>query len=400
MRLPVSRLPLLFALASLGACGGAGDSTARTPSRARATDAAAQQQQTQAIAKPVTDLPFRAQALATFDEPWAMAFLPDGRLLVTEKAGTLKLFDPASKRSGDVAGVPKIAYGGQGGFADVALHPDFARNHAIYISYAEQGDGGLRGGAVARATLVADANGGGRLDDLKVIWRQVPKTTGEGQYALRLLFSPDGKFLYIASGERQKFTPAQDMASNLGKIVRLTPDGGVPADNPFAARGGTTAQVWSLGHRNPLGIAFDAQGRLWETEMGPRGGDELDLVQPKANYGWPVVSNGINYDGTPIPDHATQPQYVPPVLWWNPVIAPSSLLIYDGDVFPQWKGDAFITGLASQALVRVEFDGTTAKEAARYPMDHRLRDVVQGPDGALYLLEDGDGGRLLKLVPR
>lgn len=401
MRIHSCNATAWLSLALLAACGGASDSTAQTAATAVTDTAAlALEKQTQAVARPVDQLPFRATEQATFDEPWAMTFLPDGRLLVTQKAGALKLFDPTTRKVGDIGGVPKVAYGGQGGFADVALHPEFAQNHVVYLSYAEAGADGLRGGAVARATLATDATGGGRLENLRVIWRQDPKTTGEGQYALRLLFSPDGKYLYITSGERQKFTPAQDMSGNLGKIVRLEADGNVPADNPFASRGGTTAQIWSLGHRNPLGIAFDAQGRLWEVEMGPRGGDELDLVESKANYGWPIVSNGDNYDGTPIPDHPTHPEFAPPTLWWNPVIAPSSLLIYSGALFPQWKGNALITGLASEALVRVTFDGTRATEAARYPMDHRLRDIVQGSDGALWILEDGSNARLLKLTPR
>lgn len=343
--------------------------------------------------------PFAVAEVAEFDEPWAMAFLPDGRLLVTEKEGALKLVDLASGKVGDIAGVPEVDYGGQGGFGDVALHPRFADNHVVYVSYVEAGDGDTRGAAVARGTLALDADGGGRLEGLQVIWRQMPNVTGQGHYGHRMLFGPDGK-LWITSSERQKFDPAQDMQSNLGKLVRLEDDGSVPADNPFADQGGVAAQVWSLGHRNLLGIDFDAQGRLWEVEMGPAGGDELNLIRRGANYGYPVVSNGDHYDGTPIPDHPTHPEFEAPKASWTPVISPSSLLAYSGTLFADWQGDLLIGGLSSQALVRVEVDGERAREAQRFAMGERIRAVEQGPDGAIWLLEDGDDGRLLKLTPR
>lgn len=347
---------------------------------------------------PAAAKPFTTATLATFDEPWAMALLPDGRLLVTEKRGTLKLFDPATRRSGTVDGVPAVAHGGQGGLGDIAVHPHFTDNGRVYLSYAEAGPGDTRGAAVACARLVLDDKGGGRLADLDVIWRQVPKTGGQGHYGHRLLFGPDGK-LWISSSERQKFDPAQDMASNLGKIVRLNDDGSVPADNPFAARGGVAAQVWSLGHRNVLGMDFDAQGRLWEVEMGPRGGDELDLVERGANYGWPLVSEGSHYSGRSIPGHATRPEFSAPKIAWTPVISPSSLLVYSGWRYPGWAGNAFIGGLSSKALVRVELDGDRAREAARYDMGQRIRAVEQAPDGLLWLLEDGKDARLLELRP-
>jgi aldose sugar dehydrogenase len=345
--------------------------------------------------------PFQVAAVTQFSEPWAMTFLPDGRLLVTEKKGALKLY----RIGGDartIAGVPAVAYGGQGGLGDIVLHPQFQANGLAYLSYAEAGDGGTRGAAVARAKLVLDDQGGGTLRDLQVIWRQVPKVSGAGHYGHRIVFAPDGH-LFITSGERQKFDPAQDMQSNLGKIVRLQDDGAVPADNPFAGKGGVTAQVWSLGHRNLLGIAFDAQGRLWNTEMGPRGGDELNLVQRGANYGYPIVSNGDHYDGRPIPDHDTRPEFRKPIVSWNPVISPAGFIIYSGNLFPDWRGDGFIAGLSSQALVRVEFDGERAREAQRFDMGARIREVEQAPDGAIWLLEDGKDasrGRLLKLTPR
>ena len=385
------RVLLLPTLLAMAACGGAKappatDAEAATPAPATAGD---------------TALPFTITPVHAFKEPWAMAFLPDGRLLVTEKAGHLQLFDFKTGVASEISGVPQVDYGGQGGFGDVVLHPDFANNHVVYVSYAEAGEGDTRGGAVARATLALDAAGGGALQDLKVIWRQVPKVEGRGHYGHRMAFDAAGK-LWISSSERQKFDPAQDMASNLGKIVRLNDDGSVPSDNPFAKQGGVAAQVWSLGHRNVLGLAFDAQGRLWAQEMGPRGGDELNLIERGANYGYPIVSNGNHYDGREIPDHDTRPEFAAPKVSWNPVISPAGLMIYSGDVFPAWKGNGFIGGLSSHSLVRIEFDGTNAKEAARYDMGQRIREVEQGPDGALWLLEDGEGshaGRLLKLTP-
>jgi glucose/arabinose dehydrogenase len=343
-----------------------------------------------------SDAPFAITEVATFDEPWAMTFLPDGRLLVTEKEGALKLLEPGGK-PGDITGVPAVAYGGQGGLGDVVLHPDFASNALVYLSYAEQGEDDNRGAAVARARLVLDDKGGGSLSGLSVIWRQVPKVDGNGHYGHRIAFGPDGK-LWISSGERQHFDPAQDMRGNLGKILRLNDDGSIPADNPFASKGEVSNQIWSLGHRNPLGLDFDAQGRLWVAEMGPRGGDELNLIERGRNYGWPIVSNGDHYDGRNIPDHDTAPQFEAPKISWTPVIAPSSMIIYSGKEFPDWNGDAFLGGLASEALVRVEFDGSTAREAARYDMGERIREVEQGPAGDIWLLEDGSSGRLLKLT--
>lgn len=345
--------------------------------------------------------PFAIREVARFDEPWAMTFLPDGRLLVTEKRGVLKLVDVASGASSEIAGVPEVDYGGQGGFGDVVLHPRYADNGLVYLSYAEAGEDDIRGAAVARARLTLDAAGGGSLGELQVIWRQVPKVSGRGHYGHRIAFDRDG-MLWITSGDRQKFDPAQDMASNLGKIVRLRDDGSVPPDNPFADQGGVAAQVWSLGHRNLLGLAFDAQGRLWNHEMGPKGGDELNLVERGANYGYPIVSNGDHYDGRTIPDHDTRPEFKPPVVTWREVISPAGFIIYSGDAFPDWQGDGFIGGLSSKSLVRVEFDGTAAREAQRWDMGARIREVEQGPDGAIWLLEDerdGSQGRLLKLVP-
>jgi glucose/arabinose dehydrogenase len=342
--------------------------------------------------------PFDANPVASFDEPWAMTFLPDGRLLVTEKEGRLLLADTEGKSTLVFDDVPDLAYGGQGGLGDIVLHPDFADNGIVYLSYAESGDGDKRGAAVARATL-AFTDTGAELDDFEVIWRQVPKVSGRGHYGHRIAFSPDGE-LFISSGERQKFDPAQDMQSNLGKIVRLNDDGSVPADNPFSDEGGVSAQVWTLGHRNPLGLAFDGQGMLWVHEMGPAHGDELNLVIRGENYGYPIVSNGDHYNGTEIPDHDTRPEFEAPKAFWVPSIAPAGFIIYSGSLFPDWTGDGFIGALVSKALIRVEFDGSNAREAERYDMGKRIREIEQGPDGAIWLLEDGDGGRLLKLTPK
>ncbi|MBT8131459.1 MAG: PQQ-dependent sugar dehydrogenase [Gammaproteobacteria bacterium] len=343
-------------------------------------------------------LPFKVTPIAEFNEPWAMTFLPDGRMLVTEKRGRLFVVNQDGEKSRPVEDVPNVDYRGQGGLGDVIIHPDFANNNLIYLSYAESGVGNTRGAAVARARLDFNDRGNGLLTNVEVIWRQNPKVTDDGHYGHRMVFDKDG-YLFISSGDRQKFDPAQQMTGNLGKIVRLHEDGTVPDDNPFADEGDVTAEIWSLGHRNPLGIAFDSKGRLWNSEMGPLHGDELNLVKPGDNFGWPIVSNGDHYSGKPIPDHETRPEFVEPKTYWVPSIAPAGLIFYDGDLFREWRGSAFIGGLASRALIRVTFDGNTAREEERFDMGKRIREVEQGPDGALWLLEDKDGGRLLKLTP-
>lgn len=341
--------------------------------------------------------PFQVTPIATFDRPWAMAFLPDGRLLVTEKKGRLLIVTQDGEMSAPVTGVPAVDYGGQGGLGDVALHPDYETNGMIYLSYVESGENDTRGAAVIRAKLTG-SDGAGELSEVEIIWRQVPKVTGQGHFGHRLLFSADGH-LYISSGERQKFDPAQDMHGNLGKIVRVNPDGSVPDDNPYYDQGGITAQIWSLGHRNPLGVAFDAKGQLWNVEMGPRGGDELNRVIRAENYGYPIVSNGRHYSGIDISDHDTRDDFREPSVWWASVISPSSFIIYTADLFDDWTNNGFITGLSSEALIRIEFDGEGAREVERYDMGERIRAVAQGPNGALWLLEDGSSGRLLRLTP-
>lgn len=354
-------------------------------------------------------LPFDVEEITRFDEPWAMAFMPDGQMLVTEKKGNLLIVTQDGDKHFPVDGLPDVDYGGQGGLGDVALHPDFAENRMIYISYAESAAGGVRGAAVARGKLV---EGGRRpqLENVEVIWRQYPKVLGRGHYGHRILFDDDG-YLWISSGDRQKFTPAQDMQSSLGKILRLHDDGSVPDDNPFVNYrdenafvdgAGIYSQIWSLGHRNPLGIDFDLEGRLWEVEMGPAGGDELNLIKRGENYGYPVVSNGKHYDGRDIPNHGTRPEFKEPEITWTPVISPGHLMVYRGDLFSDWHGNAFAAGLSSQAIVRMELDGERAREVERYPMGARIRKLTQGPDGAIWMLEDERGssqGRLLKLTP-
>lgn len=327
-----------------------------------------------------------------------MAILPGAQAaLVTERGGTLKLWRQGAG-SVNVAGTPKVDYGGQGGLGDVVLAPDFARTGTVYLSWAEAGKADTRGAAVGRARLVQGPSP--HLEGLTVIWRQAPKVSGSGHYSHRITFSPDGKYLFLSSGERQKFTPAQDLATNLGKIVRLLPDGAPAPGNPWASKGGVTAQIWSYGHRNVLGLKFDAQGRLWDLEHGPKGGDELNLVKPGQNYGWPLVSDGDHYDGKSIPRNATRPDLAQPAISWNPVIAPGDFIFHSGKGFPQWKGHALIPGLGSEALVDVRIDGDKATEVGRFDFGKRLRAIAEAPDGAVWLLEDGSGARLLRLSPK
>ncbi len=360
-------------------------------------------------ARAETDLPFSVQAVTSFDEPWSMAFLPDGRLLVTEKKGNLLIVTQEGQKSRPIRGLPDVAYGGQGGLGDVVLHPGFAENGMIYLSYAESGAGDTRGAAVARGVLRLDERGG-TLEGLEVIWRQYPKLLGYGHYGHRLLFDADG-YLWISSGDRQKFTPAQDMQSNAGKILRLNDDGSVPSDNPFVNYIereplvddiGVYGEIWSLGHRNPLGIAIDLNGQLWDIEMGPAGGDELNRIRRGANYGYPTVSNGDHYDGREIPDHDARPEFERPAVWWTPVISPGDLMVYRGDLFRDWRGNALAAGLSSRAIVRIELDGDAAREVERYDMGARIRSLEEAPDGAIWVLEDERGdsrGRLLRLTP-
>jgi aldose sugar dehydrogenase len=359
------------------------------------------------------DAPFTAMPVADFDAPWAMTFLPDGRMLVTEKAGQLKLASADAKSIAVVTGTPTVDSAGQGGLHDVILHPDFATNRMVYLSWSETGPGG-KGIALGRGKLVeqqvqcvrAPCPPQIRLDGFETIFRARPFVSGNGHYSGRIAFSPDKQFLFFTNGERQKFTPAQDKGGTLGKVLRLTPDGKPAPGNPLVAQG-FQPEVWSYGHRNLLGIAFDAKGNLWNQEMGPEAGDELNLVLPGRNYGYPKVSNGRNYGAATddLPDHKPGDGFEAPKIYWGEgqTISPGGLMIYSGKMFPQWKGDAFIGGLSSQALVRVDLNGTSAAKGDQWPMGARIRDVDEGPEGAIYVLEDGgrgSQGRLLRLAPQ
>jgi glucose/arabinose dehydrogenase len=346
--------------------------------------------------QPDATRPFDSKTVAEFDTPWAIAFLPDGRLLATEKPGSIFLVTQDGEKI-PVENVPAVAASGQNGLLDIAVAPDFASSGRVYFSYSEPGDGGS---SLALASAVLSMSGSqATLNDLAVIWRQMPKGGG-GQSGGIIAFDPGGKHLFLTSGDRMRPATAQDPDQALGKILRLNLDGTTPTDNPHSTEGGVPAQTWTTGHRNPYGLAFDAAGRLWEHEMGPRGGDELNLIEPGKNYGWPLVSNGDNYNGTKIPRHSTRPEFATPVVYWTPVIAPAGLAFYEGSMFPQWKGSALIGGLVAQALVRVTFgpDGA-ADEADRWDMDARIRDVAVSPDGSVWVIEDSDPGRLLRLTP-
>ncbi len=337
--------------------------------------------------------PFTVTEVATFDSPWAMDFLPGSGVpktnmeLVTEKRGRLWLVDVTNGAKQEVAGVPSVHVEGQGGLAEVVVHPDFAGNHRIYLSFPEAGPGGTSGAAVGYGTLVL-GKGQPRLEDFKIIWRQQPKVGGGLHYSERIAFAPDGT-MFVSSGERFKFDPAQDANSDLGKIIHLTAEG--------QRIGG---RFHTLGHRNVLGLAFAPDGRLWATEMGPRGGDELNLIVRGRNYGWPRASYGSHYDGRDIPDDHKGFGFDGPKVWWNPSVSPGSLLIYSGDLFPAWKGDALIGALSGQAFIRVDINGDQARKAEQWDMGARIRAVDQGPRGEVYLLEDGVNGRLLRLEPK
>jgi glucose/arabinose dehydrogenase len=350
-----------------------------------------------------------AKPLASFDSAWAMTFLPDGRALVSEKNGAIWLINKDGSKAGKISGGPTVTARGQGGMGDIIVHPEFATNGTVFLSYVERDPkkSRLSGAVVERAKLTLGASTG-KLTKRERVWEQRPKVTGNGHYGHRLVIGPEG-YLYISSGERQKFTPSQNMSMNLGKSIRLNQDGSAPKDNPFYIGDGSAAdEIWTLGHRNPLGIAFDPKGRLWMQEMGPRHGDELNLIERSKNYGYPHVSNGDHYSGKKIPDHADIPIYEAPKVSWVPAISPGGLMFYTGKIFGDWKGDAFIGGLSSMALIRVEITepkegsrrGVTAAEAERYEWERRIREVEQGPDGAIYVLEDQEDGRLIKLTPK
>jgi glucose/arabinose dehydrogenase len=379
--------------------------------------------------KPDPDLPFNITKVASLDLPWRIAFLPDGRMLVTEKVGRLQLVTPQGAKT-EIKGVPASYFEGQNGMLGVFLSPHYARDHNVYLTYVAPGDygGGL---AMGRGQLVLEGDQA-RLDNFQVLWRQMPTGKG-GQAGAQIAFSPDGKTLFLSVGDRQRFTPAQDPDQPVGKILRLTLDGKPAPGNPWAGKVGaptislidpatdteaaktapvvstytfpgpnlTPAETWSTGHRTPYGLAFAPDGRLWELEHGPRGGDELNLIQRGKNYGWPLVSYGMNYNGVPIPSPDTRPDLAKPVIYWVPVIAPGNLMFYKGSMFPHWNGSALISGLVSMGIIRVTFDskgGATAVQ--RWSIGKRIRDVEEAPDGSLWLLEDAQPGGLFRLTPK
>ncbi|HJE51341.1 MAG TPA: PQQ-dependent sugar dehydrogenase [Tessaracoccus flavescens] len=411
-KLVPAALASLTSLTLLAACSGP-ESEPTTPTSAPSTSAATPSpspstaessadptpSETQASpSETATDTPAAADheiditAHEEFDEPWAMSFLPGTEaLVITERPGTMKLRDAGGVR--EVTGVPEVAAGGQGGLGDIIPGPTFEQDGTVYLSWVEAGDGG-KGAVVGTATLDVEA---AALSNVTPIWQQTPKVSGNGHFSHRLAIQ--GEYLFVSSGDRQKMEPAQEMDNTLGKILRLTLDGQPAADNPFQEDSPAAQQFYSIGHRNVLGLEFDADGRLWGIEMGPEGGDELNLIKPGANYGWPAASNGSHYGGGEIPDHTEGDGFEAPKVWWGPKTAPGSLMIYQGDLFPAWKGDAFVGALAGQALFRVDLDGETAAEAKKWDMGARIRAVAESPDGAIWVLEDGTGGRLLELRP-
>ena len=380
--------------------------------------------------QPITELPFNMTTVATFKLPWRIAFLPDGRMLVTEKPGPVWLVSQQGEKI-PVGNTPPVYFQGQNGMHGVFLSPHYAKDHSIYLTYVEPGDygGGL---ALARAKLNVTATSAS-LEDFKVLWRQMPKGKG-GQEGAQIAFSPDGKYLFLAVGDRQRFTPAQDPNQPEGKILRLTLDGKPARGNPEYGKKGaptiplidpahdteaaktapvvsnytfpggnlTPAETWCSGVRTPYGLAFSPTGELWEVEHGPAGGDELNLIERGKNYGWPLVSYGNNYNGVPIPKPDTRPDLTKPVIYWAPVIAPGNLMFYRGtNTFPQWNGNGFVTGLATTSLNRIIFDGHGgAKTAERWKVGKRLRDVEEAPDGSLWMLEDASPGALIHVTPQ
>ena len=381
--------------------------------------------------KPHDSLPFTMTTVTTFELPWRLAFLPDGRMLITEKVGPVWLVSQRGEKI-LVGNTPPVYWQGQNGMLGVFVSPRYATDQSIYLTYVEPGDygGGL---ALARAMLNTAATPGPRLQNFEVLWRQMPKGKG-GQEGGQIAFSPDGQYLFLTVGDRQRFTPAQDPNQPEGKILRLTLDGKPASGNPnfgktgaatvplidpprdteasdtakvvstytFAAPNLTPAETWTSGHRTPYGMAFSSTGELWEVEHGPRGGDELNLIEKGKNYGWPLVSYGQNYNGVPIPNPDTRPDLAKPVLYWVPVIAPGNLMFYSGaQTFPQWNGNGFISGLGTMSLNRIIFDGQGgAKSAERWSVGHRIRDVEEGPDGSLWMLEDANPGALIHVIPK
>ncbi len=331
------------------------------------------------------------------DRPWGLEFLPDGRLLVTENPGRVRIVEPDGTLSAPIRGVPTVVSRGQGGLLDVALDPSFATNRVIYLSYSEPGSDGNVGTSVARAQL-----GDGELADLRVIYRQTPKVAGGNHFGSRIVFREDGT-MFITQGDRANYRDqAQDLLSGLGKIVRINSDGSIPDDNPFVGRSDARPEIWSYGHRNVQSASIDpATGRLWTVEHGANGGDELNQPEAGKNYGWPVISYGREYDGTKIGAGTVKEGMEQPVYYWAPVIAPSGMTFYTGDLFPEWKGSILIGSMKPRGLVRLAMSGGKVVSEERYlgELGERIRDVRQAPDGSVYVITDSPQGRILRLTP-
>jgi aldose sugar dehydrogenase len=338
------------------------------------------------------------------DSPWAVELLPDGRFLVTERPGRLRIVGTDGTISAPVRGLPAVMSEGQGGLLDVALDPQFASNHTIYWSYAEPRDGG-NGTTLAKGRLL-EGPSGASLEDVRVIFRQLPTFQSNLHFGSRIVFRGDGT-LFLTVGERSVpagMVQAQDLGSHFGKVIHLNADGTLPVDNPYIGRSDARPEIWSWGHRNVQAATIDAvTGRLWTIEHGPRGGDELNHPEPGRNYGWPVIGYGINYNGDRIGEGITARDGMEqPVYYWDPVIAPSGMIVYRGALFPQWQGSIFVGGLAGMKLVRLQMEGerVAGEEWLLQERNLRIRDVQQGPDGAIYVIADGPNSPLLRIVPK
>jgi glucose/arabinose dehydrogenase len=327
------------------------------------------------------------------EHPWAVAFLPDGRMLVTERPGRLRFVSADGSTSDPLTGVPEVYASGQGGMLDVVLDPDYGQNHTIWLTYSEPGEGGA-GTALARARLGATG-----LEGVEVVFRQNPKVGGGAHFGSRLVFTPDG-YLFMTMGERMRRDLAQDLSKHMGKVIRLRRDGSVPPDNPFVGRTDAKPEIWSYGHRNPQGAALNPEtGEVWTVEHGAMGGDEINIPHAGRNYGWPVITYGLDYSGARIGEGTSKDGMEQPVHYWDPSIAPSGMTFYTGDRYPGWKGNLFVGSLKFGQLVRLEVQGerVVSEERLLQGLDQRIRDVRQGPDGYLYLLTDEGNGRLLRV---